>query len=444
MSYVTRSILGLITDPEVRTIASSYLEHWQFEETWEFAYISCIRNPKYSGIVPDLDTFIIDLHTNFHIPESDCEQAAIILLGYNPPKSIDDAVSSIQSYVRDSFITNGIEIIAAGSDKNFKAKGIESIRTAVNLVIAADTFYDFSDLSDISKAKEDDFPVGSTIIKSSFEIINKASSYGGLKLGDLIAIAAGTGIGKSSAMVTEGAFHATNGLKVCHIVLGDLTEYDVFIKYLANYANVETETLITEGYEQYLTEEFISYFKNVRVKSFNPDTLDVYQLLSKIDQLRAKFEFNVLIVDYDANIKDSSNGPNGSSYLEGGVVYANLKGYSKSKCVTYVGSQTKIQYWDDELVLKTYMNDSSKKQHHLDMMIGFGKSKECPYIGKLNIAKMRRGKTDQYTYVHFDNGKGQVKAIKRETYETIKQKHVMMLQGSIEFNVDPATGEILG
>lgn len=436
-SVIERSILNLIVNPEIRTIAAQYLEQWQFEDSWMFSFVSCIRKAEYTGVVPDLNAIILDLHSNYSLSHDDCELAATVLLDYTEPKSIDNSIQHIQEWVKSAYINNGIEIIAAGQDKNFKQKGIDSIKTAVSFQIAVDTFFDFSDPDDIRKAKDEDFPEGSHVIPSSFSLLNKALSYGGLKYGDLIAVAGGTGVGKSSTLVTEGAFHASNGYKVCHVVLGDLTEFDVFIKYLSNYAGVDTDVIIADGWEKYATEEFKQNFKNLRVRALAPDAFDVYQLLAKVDQLYQKFPFQVLIIDYDANIKEA--GGSGNSYLEGGVIYANLKGYGKGRCVVYVGSQTKIAHWGEEFVQKAFMNDSSKKQHHLDVMIGIGKSKTCSEVGVLNLPKVRRGKSDVYSYVHFDNAKARVVEIRKEKYDQIIHISNMTREGSLTF--DPSVAQ---
>jgi len=117
---------------------------------------------------------------------------------------------------------------------------------------------------------------------------------------------------------------------------------------------------------------------------------NIYQLLAKTSQLFAKFPFKVMFTDYDANIQESVK--LNSSYVEGGTIYANIKGYGKARCVNYVGCQTKIIHWGEEKILKHFPNDSSKKQHHLDFLLGLGKNKECPGIGTLNLPKVRRGR----------------------------------------------------
>jgi hypothetical protein len=236
--------------------------------------------------------------------------------------------------------------------------------------------------------------------------------------------------GKSSLLVTEGAHFAKLGYKVANFVLGDNSEYDMFLKYLCNWTGLEITEILKNGYEKYMTPEIKSYFQNVRVKAYPPDNLDVYQLLAKADQLHQKFPFHILIVDYDANIKESSG--TGNSYVEGGLVYANLKGYGKGKCVVYSASQTKIGHWGEEMVLKHMANDSSKKQHHLDIMLGLGRSQDCPSVGTLNIAKMRRGRSDVHTRVHLDQGRGMIREIRSEEYDAIKHRYKLS-QSEISF-----------
>jgi hypothetical protein len=175
-----------------------------------------------------------------------------------------------------------------------------------------------------------------------------------------------------------------------------------------------------------MTPEVTEYFKNIRVKAFAPDAFDIYQLLSKADQLHKKFKFDVLTIDYDGNIKDTSAG--GNTYLEGGAVYANAKGYGKGKCIVYIASQTKIQYWGEEVVQKFLANDSSKKQHHIDYMIGFGKNKDCPIVGTINLPKVRRGRADVMARIHLDNGKARIYEIRGEKYEELKRNWVTRQQ----------------
>lgn len=434
---VENSILSLLTNPDIRSVAAPYIEDWQFSEDWRYKYIQCIKQPKYSGYVPDLDGFVIDLHNHYNVNEEECEYAAAILIGYTPPKSFDEAISNVQEWVRNSYISQGVEIIASGDNNHIKAKGIESIKTAVNLQFAVDSFHDFSDDESTAVLIKEDLPSADNLISSSFNIINKSLTYGAYKKSDLVAVAAASGVGKSTLLVTEGAHFTKLGHKVCHVVLGDLSESDVFLKYLSAYNNCETETILDNGYENYMGPSVKSYFKNLRVKSLLPDTYDVFQLLAKCEQLHKKWQYDVLIVDYDGNIRESSNAVN--SYFGLGQTYAQLKAHAQMKnCLVYVASQTKVETWKLEMVPKTSLNDSSKKAMHLDVMVTLGKNEKCPNVGTLNLAKVRRGKSEVYTRIALENGKGLIKEISNNKYRDMMQAYELAQQGILEFDLEQA------
>lgn len=435
-SAVEYSVLNMFTHPEVRISCIGHIHSWMFDSSWVGQYIQCLGQPKYDGVVPPLNDVVIDLYNNFGVSISDCELAANVLLGYTPPASFDDAISAIQGWIQQCHITQGVEIIASSNTPEYKQRGLESIKTAVSFQLTADTFYDFSAEGVIEKAKEEDFPHGTRVIRSSFNIINKSSSYGGYKNGDLVMVAAESGVGKSTLMCCEGAHFMRDDLRVAYLALGDMTEYDLFIKFMANYLNIESQVIVEEGWQQFVTPEIKEWFKNLRVRAFAPDTLDVHQLLSKANQLYKKFPFHVLMVDYDANIRSINGGDN--SYLEGGQTYANLKGYGKGQCVVFTASQTKIQYWGEEVIRKNYANDSSKKQHHVDFMIGLGKHKECDKVGTLNLPKVRRGMTDLYCPVALDNGRGIIREIRREEYDHIIYAHKLAQNGNLTYGMDAA------
>lgn len=434
-SSIEKAVLNLLLDPEIRTVAIPYIENWMMSESWLHSFVQCLKNPAYANRVPGVDEFVIDLHHTYNVSQEECEYAAAIIIEHVAPTSFDNAIHHLQEFIRNAHMTSGIEIIAAGNDKNYKARGIESIKTGINIQLAVDTFFDFSDHSAIDEHINSELPSPENLIPSKFSFINKALTYKAFKKGDLVAVQAASGIGKSTYLVTEGAHFSKLGYKVCHVVLGDLSETDMFLKYVSAYNNVETEIVLSEGYRQYLTPDVTEYFKNVRVKSLLPDTYDIYQLLGKVNQLKQKFNYDVLIVDYDGNIKEAGD----NLYLNGGQTYAHLKGHGMiNDVLVLVASQTKIAHWDDEYVPKTAMNDSSKKQMHLDVLLGLGRSKNCPLVGKLNATKVRRGASDVFTYVALENAKGLITEITKAKYDEIAHQYEIAKNNSLEFTLEQA------
>src|SRR5690606_8984781 len=125
------------------------------------------------------------------------------------------------------------KIATAGSSSSQAHAGREVLSQALNFAISTDLFYDFSDPQMILEARNADFPAGGVVIKSHFSLVNKSSSIKGYKYGDLVAVVAKPGVGKSTGMVDEGAYAIQQGFRVCHLFLGDMSEYDGFVKYMS-------------------------------------------------------------------------------------------------------------------------------------------------------------------------------------------------------------------
>ena len=423
MSTVEQSILQMVMIPQVRDIALGHLQEWMFTSELCQNIHKAMNEPGTSRhSIPDPREFIMRLSSSHNVSDDDCTLAYQLIVDVQDRRDYDleAYVSHITEFVRDRTLGRGVELIASGGSGRDKMRGQEYLQHALNFSISTDQFYDFSDLTKIQAAKDADLPPGGSIIKSHYGLINKCSLYGGFKFGDLICYSGRPGGGKSTSMVDEGAFAIMQGFKVCHIFLGDMSEYDAFIKYLSYFTGATTNDIIANGYENYITPEIAAYFKRLRVKALPADQYNVYQVLAKANQLRAEFEFELLCIDYDANIKASGGE---GMYGEGGNTYANLKSYGHNKCVVMVGSQIKNEFWDHEIVPLNALAESSKKQHHLDMLINIGRNKICPSIGTLNIAKMRRGISEIQSRLHLDYAMTRIKEISQDAYNLRLAEH---------------------
>ena len=421
---VEQSILGFCLNPELRATFNNHLQPWMFKTDWAGSFLACLQQPAYDGVVPNMHEFIAALHNLHKVSQSDCEAAANVFLDYNETSARNPSriIDHVQEWIREAYLTSGLEVIASGNEKDYRSKGIELVSTGISFQLGVDEFDDFTDDAAVEAARQEDLPPNGAIIPSSYSIINRSLSYKGYKYGDLVMVTAESGVGKSTVLITESAHFLRMGFRVAHIVLGDLSRFDVYAKYMANLCDVDFEEILATGHTQYAQDPtFRDCMSRLRVKVFDPDTHDIYQLIAKVGRLRQKFEFDVLIVDYDGNIKDASN--SGSSYIEGGAIYANLKGYGRKRCVVFVAAQTKIQYWGEEIILKNFANDSSKKQHHLDLMIGVGPNKEFRGVGTLNLAKVRRGIADRRSRIAFEGNRSRIVEITQAEYDKRIQRH---------------------
>lgn len=438
MSTVEQSILQMVMIPKVRHIAFGYLADWMFTSELSRAMHKTLKESKHQELAVDPRDHVLTLHNKHGVSEEDCEIAFRLVVDANDrgdDYNLENYIHHITEFIRERTLGRGVELMATASEKpGNKIRGQEYLQQALNFTISTDQFYDFSIDEKVTTAREMDFPPGGVIIKSHFGLVNKSSLYGGYKYGDLIAVMGRPGGGKSSTLVDEGAYAVYQGFKVCHVFLGDMSEYDAFLKYLSYWAGVTTNDILANGHEQYVTPEILAQFKRLRVKAFPADTYDIYQLLAKINQLRTVFEFDMLVVDYDANIKPATD----NMYGEGGSTYANLKSYGQSKCVVLVGSQTKNAFWDHEVVPIEAPAESSKKAHHVDMLLGVGRNKVCPRLGTLNIAKMRRGESEVQTRLHLDYPATRMREISQEKYNEMMSAYQAQQTSHLIDTADPA------
>jgi hypothetical protein len=239
----------------------------------------------------------------------------------------------------------------------------------------------------------------------------------------------------STTMCAEGAYAIEQGFKVCHVFLGDMSGWDSYMKYLAYWCKIDVSEIENhpQGWRGFHTPEIARRFANLRVKPLPADVHDVYQVISKVNQIRQTHKFDMLIVDYDANIRAASGG-DGHMYNEGGNTYANLKSYSAGKCATLIGSQIKTDKWDQEIIPMEAAAESSKKPHHVDMMLTLGVNKAYREVGTLNIAKMRRGKSGVQSRIFFNYGMARPTEITPTRYQELINLHT-----SSQDPLDPET-----
>lgn len=441
---VERSIIEYLMHPVLRDIGLGYMADYMFQTPRYALLVNILGQEHYKGLVPDPKSLVLDVYNEHKddVSEEDLEVLSQIAIdaGHSyrelTKSELEQAIHHIEQFVKDRMIARGMDHIGtAGKDKSRARAGQELLQAALNFSISTDLFYDFSDPEFVKLAQENDFPPGGVIIKSHLSLINQSSTYKGYKFGDLIGYVAKPGVGKSTGMLDEGAYCIRQGFRTAHVCLGDMSEYDLFVMYLSYFAGVTRDEIITNGHEQYMTGEIKELFSRLRCRALPADTYDVYQLVSKINQLRRSFPFEMLIVDYDANIKGSRGvkmGGEADMYGEGGNTYANLKSYGKGRCVVIIGSQVKTGMWEMEILPMDCPAESSKKAHHLDTMITIGRNKIVPHLGTANIAKMRRGKAERQVRLHFDYAYARLREIPAAKYEEMKVAHGSRVDAAVE------------
>lgn len=232
--------------------------------------------------------------------------------------------------------------------------------------------------------------------------------------------------GKTNMLVNEGAYAARQGANVLHIFLGDMMEYDGFIRYAANIMGEDQNKLIKMSPDQltsvikaYSSKDYGEQFKRVSYKAFASAEVTVDQLISYItNEEKAKGTmFDMIIVDYADNFAiDQSN-----SYSELGDVYDRLLWFArKNHSVILTASQPKVGYWDHEIIPMEGLGDSSKKQRIVDMIVSFNKPSRSSSVGTIYLSKVRRGITGNLARVKLDNKLCRITQISEDEYNQIR------------------------
>lgn len=324
---------------------------------------------------------------------------AINLYTVSDDESEDYLIDKITNFIKISNIQDVISSylpkIKSGEEVSIEKLGTE-LSKSVDIDVDSQSSLTLSNFQQLEEARKNAIGNNSdpTIIKSSLEPINHSLMFGGYKYGDLVAFVAAPGTGKTSILVNEGAAAAKQGKEVLHLFIGDMNNYDGWIRYCSCLTNVPQMDLVAMGLEQQI--QFIKdynkmgYMSHITVKDVPAESTTVDQLLKTIKELQRKnkVKYDMIIVDYPENLV----GEGDNMYLSSGTIYNKLSGFgAKNRSVMLVASQPKISYYSSEIIPLEGAAESSKKQQNIDLMVTFGKPyRDFQYLTGF-IPKCRRG-----------------------------------------------------
>lgn len=255
-------------------------------------------------------------------------------------------------------------------------------------------------------------------IPSQYDWINNTfKPYPGYEKGQIVIVCAPPATGKSLFMMSEALHMASIGYKVLYVGLGDNKMKDFIVRLGAMYTGLSFGEVMQNLGTIY--ESLKNLLRDNLEISINPaGKVSPEMIIEKIKEDPDKFD--VIVIDYDSNLKGVSEGDN--MYNSFGAAYEKLTELSLMNKLVFVGSQTKVSSWKNEIVELTDVGESSRKQHSADMIIGIGKNTDCPnHVHAINISKSRRGEIDVRSY-SIRLGNGRFYPICRELYEELKKE----------------------
>ena len=413
-----RECISLLLDPRVRSKAKGYLEKWMFESDLYREISFALFKPELEEVVPDrrLTITIVQSNNSKISGESvftEVDQLISNHTNFND-NQIKAAISLVQEFIQGRLIAKSVDLAANVGVK----EAIPILNKAVTLSLAqTDDIWDLSNPEHVAKLHQNDFPPNFKPIKSSFVLVNHCSSYSGYKYGDLALYSAAPGVGKTTALICEGACFLQQGLKVFHMVIGDMSGFDVFAKYAARILEVDIADIIANPVKYCNNPELKNLLSNLRVDAVPSFKYNSDQVISRCKAVKQDHNFDVVILDYDSNVAQTNTD---SMYLEGGYSYGLYKALAVTeRCVFLIASQPKIEYWSHEIVPVNAASESSRKQHHVDFMITMGRKQNSSIVGTMNMAKVRRGLTGKMARIRFDGHMSSITEIYQSVYDDL-------------------------
>lgn len=352
---------------------------------------------------------------------------------------VDKETSVKCKFVEEFVKRNGMEMCFSKVFEDLKKdKGVDwgkihdKLKVFTDFSIVQTSPCHMGDIEEFEKCRKEAIGDEKTTKKIRFflDSINDTFSHKALVPGTLTMISAPPGVGKTLTLVNQGVSAAEDGFTNLHIFLGDLNNYDASCRYIANFAHKPLGEILNMTLDEQsalietLMNEPNAPIKNNWIVSLPSGLVGVDQLINEIIKIQMKnnVHFDQIIIDYDSNIKPSSD----TMYDSAGVIYDKLRAFGCSNSsVMLVASQPKITFYGQEVLTLEAASESSRKQHIIDCMLSLGRPAriQAP-IGLLFVAKNRNGLVNKKTPVYIDGATQTVREISMDEYERIKREHI--------------------
>lgn len=148
------------------------------------------------------------------------------------------------------------------------------------------------------------------IVKLFIERMNNIMQYNGVPIKNLVLVSAVPGGGKSTFLINQGLHSAKQGMKVCHMFLGDMTKFDGFTRYYSCYYDSMTKSRIERKLR---LEEQLKKMKDVE-KELETNKMNGTITKEDIEYLE-KLKENMILLDKEIN-ELSQEVPNSKSIVE--------------------------------------------------------------------------------------------------------------------------------
>ena len=414
-------IIGSLFDFRIRNVSINLLDAYMFEDDLHKSLLTYFKGLE-SDFVDDFTTLKLKVSSYYNIDNQDNHhKLETLYLDYLEYRSSDvkEMLNEIEKFlinkklyhlIKENLRKNNNKLTI---DDSMRSNLMESLDSKISVEKTVYNFNDERDLSYLGMDKLENLEV----IKSKYNIINSAANFQGFLKGNLVCLAAKSGVGKTFYLLNESCNFLQQGKKVLYFNLGDMQPRSMLLRFLSNLSGASSDDVKTGWMRYYLQHK--ETLSNLRSVILDAGEFDVRSVLAKAKKLyNSGFEYDVVIFDYDQNFKNLDGS---TLYDFFGDVYTKLKAFASDKFLVMTASQIKISEYDEEILGSNCLSDSSKKINQLDWLITLGRNAKNPTVGTMNIAKCRDGRTDVFSRIQFNLGYASIDEIDSEEYEAKKR-----------------------
>lgn len=268
----------------------------------------------------------------------------------------------------------------------------------------------------------------STVVRSFLESLNKCLMFGGFQPSTVNMIVSPPGTGKSMYLINEGVSAAKQGFDILHIFIGDMVEYDGFIRYLSCISGTPQKNLVMLPSDKQMevvslcNQQYNDIFSRLFVLAYPSLSITVDSLIEDIGKFEKQLgkDFGVIIIDYPDNLILEGR----SLYEDGGTLYSSLEKLARlSKAVVLTASQPQKSYWNHQIIPLEAAAESSKKQQAVDIMLTMNTDTRGANFGSMLLAKARKGEVGKVFRFKTDFARCKIEEIDEGTYNAFKSSY---------------------
>lgn len=304
---------------------------------------------------------------------------------------------------------------------------VAELAKALEVQLSSTKVFMMNNVDQVKEARQS--AVGSTdqskIIHSFIESLNRSLMFGGYQPGTVNMTVAPPGTGKSMFLINEGVCAAKQGFDVLHIFIGDMVEYDGFIRYLSCISGTPQNNLVMmpvdrqEEVVKICDQQYDNIFSKLFILAYPSLSLTVDTMIEDINKFEKQLgkDFGMIIVDYPDNLILEGN----SLYSDGGTLYSSLERMARlTKAVVLVASQPQKSYWNHSIIPLEAASESSKKQMAVDIMLTMNTDSRGANFGSMLLAKARKGEVGKIFRFKTDYARCRLEEIDEGTYNAMK------------------------